>query len=89
MESYLQSFKKFLVVNGHLSTNKSTTMSPKLVTISTDILDFPLCPQFVCVAAEKMRENSERQRERVREREQTHCRFIFFYICRFAIICFR
>lgn len=54
MESYLQSFKKFLVVNGHLSMNKSTTMSPKLVTISTDILDFPLCPQFVCVAAEKI-----------------------------------
>lgn len=80
MESYLQSFKKFLVVNGHLSMNKSTTMSPKLVTISTDILDFPLCPQFVCVAAEKMRENSERLRERVRERENKHTDVLFSFI---------
>lgn len=41
--TYLQSFKKFLQVNGHLSAYKSTTMSPKLVTISTDIFSFSLC----------------------------------------------
>lgn len=40
--TYLQSFKKFLQVNGHLSAYKSTTMSPKLVTISTDIFSFSL-----------------------------------------------
>ena len=35
--SYLQSFKKFLQVKGHLSVYKSTTISPKLVTIRTDM----------------------------------------------------
>ena len=42
MKTYLQSFKKFLEVKGHLSVCKSTTMSPKLVTISTDILSYCL-----------------------------------------------
>lgn len=37
IKAYLQSFKKFLHVRGQRSVCKSTTMSPKLVTINTDI----------------------------------------------------
>lgn len=36
--TYLQSLRKFLVVRGHRSVWRSTTMSPKLVTIKTDIV---------------------------------------------------
>lgn len=40
-KTHLQSLRKFLQVKGHLSVCKSTTISPKLVTISTDIVKLP------------------------------------------------
>lgn len=49
---YLQSLRKFLQVRGHSSVCKSTTMSPKLVTISTDIFTLTLyAPESRCSPA--------------------------------------
>ena len=36
--AYLQSLRKFLVVRGHLSVWRSSSMSPTLVTIKIDIV---------------------------------------------------
>lgn len=61
--TYLQSFKKFLQVNGHLSAYKSTTMSPKLVTISTDIFSLSVTACVWLLRKDSKRSETELRRE--------------------------